>query len=164
MQIRPVRESDLSEIQKVARKAWLHTYRGILPKESILKFISHAYSLDNLRKAWKKDCNKPQRQFYVATENNRIVGYGEMVEREPGKYELTRIYILPEFQGRGIGKRLLNQLMETADPLQCMFAWVEKENISGRSFYQSMDFHAEEEVEDNFFGTVTKLLKYVRNW
>ncbi|PTM56835.1 GNAT family N-acetyltransferase [Desmospora activa] len=162
VQIRPIRETDLLGVQKVAHTTWFNTYNKILPEESIQKFLSHAYSLDHLKKSWEEDIKKTPRQFYVIADKDSIIGYGQLTERAPAEYELTRIYILPEFQGKGLGKRLLNQLIDTIHPLQRMFAWVEKENSVGRTFYQSMNFHVEKELQDNFFGTITTLLQYAR--
>lgn len=156
--------ADLLEVQRVAQVTWLHAYKEIYPEKAILTFLSQAYSLDRLRDLLRTDSNKLRRLFYVVATEDGIVGYGELVERGFAEYELTRIYLLPEFQGKGIGKRLLNQLINDVYPLRQMFAWVEKENGGGRSFYESMQFHVEEEIEDNFFGTVTHLLKYVREW
>lgn len=162
MQIRPIRETDLNGVREVATTAWLHTYRGILSERAIQAFLAQAYSLDSLRASWKADCHRPQRQFDVVADKDRIIGYGELMEREPTVYELTRIYLLPDVQGNGIGKCLLQQLIDAVSPLRSLFAWVEKENLGGRAFYHSMHFHAEEEIADPFFGTITHLVKYVR--
>jgi ribosomal protein S18 acetylase RimI-like enzyme len=162
--IRPIADADLVEVQRVAQVTWFHTYKEIYPEKAILTFLSQAYSLDRLRDSLRTDSNKPHRLFYVVADEDCIVGYGELVERGYAEYELTRIYLLPAFQGKGIGKRLLNQLINDVSPLRRLIAWVEKENGGGRSFYESMQFYVEEEREDHFFGTVTHLLKYAREW
>ncbi len=164
MNIRPISDADLVEVQRVAQVTWFHAYKEIYPEKTILTFLSQAYSLDRLRDSLRTDSNKPRRLFYEVADEDGMVGYGELVERGYAEYELTWIYLLPEFQGKGIGKRLLRQLINDVSPLRRMFAWVEKENGGGRSFYESMQFHVEEEIEDHFFGTVTHLLKYVRKW
>lgn len=164
MQIRPVKEADLLEIQQVAQITWLHTYSSIFPKKAILQFLQQAYSLESLKKSLEIDCQRPKRLFYIATDKDRIIGYGQLMERASFEYELARIYLLPEYQGKGIGKQLLKQLISAAYPLRQMFAWVEKENLGARAFYDAMHFQVEEESEENFFGTKTTLLKYVRKW
>ncbi|SMO88437.1 GNAT family N-acetyltransferase [Melghirimyces algeriensis] len=126
-------------------------------------FLNRAYSTENLLKAYQDDCNRPHRQFYVACKEEQIIGYAELAEHAPAHFELTRIYLLPSFQGLGIGKQLLTTLFNAQPHIHQVFAWVEKENHRGRQFYQAMNFLPVEQMEDDFFGKVTTLVKYQKD-
>jgi GNAT superfamily N-acetyltransferase len=65
----------------------------------------------------------------VAEENGRIVGFAdggkERSHPESGEGELYAIYILKEFQGRGIGKALMKEAVRslTGSGMNSMVTW-----------------------------------------
>jgi GNAT superfamily N-acetyltransferase len=44
--------------------------------------------------------------FYVALEGGRVIGFSHLSHGRMG-WELLRIYLLPEYMGKGIGRKLL---------------------------------------------------------
>ena len=46
-------------------------------------------------------------QFYLAVDDGRIIGYSN-VRKYRGSWELERIYLLPEYISKGVGKKLLS--------------------------------------------------------
>lgn len=52
--------------------------------------------------------------YWVAYDGDRMVGFGIGV-RHPGVWYLAALQILPEYQGRGIGQRLLELTLRTAE-------------------------------------------------
>jgi len=45
--------------------------------------------------------------FYVALEGGRVIGFSH-ISHSRMRWELLRIYLLPEYLGKGIGKKLLS--------------------------------------------------------
>jgi diamine N-acetyltransferase len=160
--IRPVKMNDVQGIQGVAQQTWNHTYGTIYSKDFINTFLEQAYSKNNLEASVSRDEAREIRKFMVAESESEIIGYAQLTETKNGEAELLRIYVLPAFQGSGIGKAFLNKLIETDNALTRVFAWVGKENKSGTFFYQSNGFLFEEDKEEITDGQVVRLNKYVK--
>jgi len=103
---RKLRKSDLSQVQKVALKAWMYTYRKIYTPRNIRKFVSRYYSNERFEKAMFPTIKKGHACFHVALDGNRIIGYSHVGKSKAG-WELLRIYLLPRYVGKGIGGKLL---------------------------------------------------------
>src|SRR5690242_16451211 len=104
---RVLRKEDVPEIQKVALKAWKCAYRRYgLSLKHIRRFVTERYSTDSFEKTVFPSIKKGDSQFYLATDKGKIVGYSNA---GPGSWgwELYRIYLLPEYIGKGVGKKLL---------------------------------------------------------
>ena len=103
---RTIKKRDVAEIQSVARKAWVHTYRETVPLTLINRFLSERYSDSSFEKVFQSIA-KDSSQFNLAVDGQKIIGYAN-VRRGHRGWELYRIYLLPEYIGKGIGRRLLN--------------------------------------------------------
>jgi ribosomal protein S18 acetylase RimI-like enzyme len=57
---------------------------------------------------------------------------------------IDHLYILPEFQGKGVGSMLLNKAKEANDTLQL---WVFQKNKDAVKFYESKGFRLAEETD-----------------
>ena len=68
----------------------------------------------------------------IVAEKGKIVGFCAFHQDW-----LDHLYILPEFQGKGIGSTLLNKAKETHSELQL---WVFQKNEEARKFYESKGF------------------------
>lgn len=93
----PAVESDASAIATLRREVWSTTYRGIYPDEAIdnYDFQSHLEK-DRARIA------DPAFQVYLIKDGETPIGYLNLQERD-GLY-IQALYILQEYQGRGVGK------------------------------------------------------------
>lgn len=160
-EVRPTRTEDVRGIQNVAQKTWLETYKGIYPVEFIHNFLNQAYSDASLENSIKRDMDSDERKFLVAlNEHDEIVGYSHAMIQGDGVYELLRIYVLPGYQGKGIGELLIEGLKNRISNLVVLKAWVEKDNSVGRRFYENKGFQAVEEKEETLEGLTTKLICY----
>jgi ribosomal protein S18 acetylase RimI-like enzyme len=160
--IRPVKLEDIDDIQIVARLTWNGTYGTIYTEAYINSFLAHAYSKKNLEAAVLRDETRKIRKFMVAQSEAQIVGYAQLTEGKDGEAELTRIYVLPGFQGQGIGKALLKELINPDTALTKVFAWVGKQNQIGTEFYKANDFTFVEENEEVVDGQIIRLCKYIK--
>jgi ribosomal protein S18 acetylase RimI-like enzyme len=104
---RVLRRKDVTEVQAVALKAWTFAYRRYgLSLKLIHKFVSERYSTDSFEKTVLPSIQKGEAQFYLATNKGKIIGYSNTGPGVRG-WELYRIYLLPEYIGKGVGKKLL---------------------------------------------------------
>ncbi|MHA1398951.1 MAG: GNAT family N-acetyltransferase [Candidatus Heimdallarchaeaceae archaeon] len=143
MKIRTANQNDGKDIAKVKIASWRTTYTNILPSE-----ILDNLSLENQAKIWTKivkECNEnKERKLLVAeNEDGEIIGFavgGKPIEQGFNyDSEIGAIYLLKEYQKKGIGSALVKELVEwfkTKD-YNNMVIWVLKEN-SACEFYQKI--------------------------
>jgi N-acetylglutamate synthase-like GNAT family acetyltransferase len=84
---------------------------GISERDVIEKFAKRA-RLEQ-RRSQLRSLSENER-FFVAKEGNRVVGVCS-AKKDADKNELQSIYVLPEYQGKGIGKLLWQKAMEFFD-------------------------------------------------
>lgn len=142
IEYRPFQNGDEREVYAVVLKSWRHAYGGIYSPEFIENFINTHYAPEKLRSLLPK-LKKGKMFFQVAVDNNRnkIVGFCNIGDRGEGM-ELFRIYLLPSYIGKGIGKRLL-QLGEEfikSKGINKYFCYVHKNNQLGINFYLKSGF------------------------
>lgn len=136
--IRKAVPSDAQGIAKVHVESWKSTYINIVP-ENFLNNLSYEKREDY----WLSVI--PNGGVYVAEdENNQIIGFASGGKERSGNYsnyngEIYAIYILKEYQGRGIGKLLLEPIINdlTTQGIFTMLVLVLEDNPS-RHFYEKL--------------------------
>ena len=112
MIIRKATLEDAANIAKVHVDSWRTTYKGI-----ILQSFLDKLSYEKRTILWENNLSNPARTVYVAqTNDNEIIGFvvGEKrdTNTEQGATDLSAIYLFEEWQGKGVGKLLLKQVMQ----------------------------------------------------
>jgi len=117
--IRPMRNGDLSEVLAVEHSAYSHPW-----SEGILE-----------------DCLRVGYSCWVCELGDSIVGHVVM-SVAIGEAHLLNICVGPEWQGRGVGRRLLRRALRIAQDRQAdtMFLEVRASNESARALYESEGF------------------------
>jgi GNAT superfamily N-acetyltransferase len=138
---RTIRREDVGEVQRVARKAWMHTYGRTVPLTIIDRLLSDRYSDTGFRKRVFPSIAKGNSKFYLAVAGRKIIGYC-YVRRGQRGWELNRIYLLPEYIGKGIGKELLSlgERFFNAKKARKYYAYVYSRNKLGLEFYYRNGF------------------------
>ena len=158
--IRRAEMTDLSNVEIVARATWPVAYAGIIPDDIQRRLLDSWYSPESLRRALAT----PGSSFFVAESNGDVVGFAQFVRRPPAAAELTRIYVLPDRQRGGLGMRLLDAgLTEFAsEGLKQLTVEVERDNRSGRRFYERAGFAKPRELARDVQGYGLRLIEYRR--
>lgn len=141
MIVRRAKPSDSLAIAKVHVDTWLTTYIGIV-SDSYLAMQSY----EKREKMWHNIINGTfyNKQFvYVAEdEKNNIVGFAScgfnQEEISPYEGELNCIYIMKEYQHKGVGKLLVKKaILKLTDlGINSMLLWVFEDNLYARKFYE----------------------------
>lgn len=151
--IRPMEEKDIPDVQYVAKKSWNNTYYGIIPEEVQNNFLNSAYSDEMLKK-------RLEQIVFVAEDKGKIVGFINLNEtNKPNIYDLTAIYLLPAYQGKGIGTKLIKHSIQEVEVFEELSLEVEKSNINAVNFYKKLGFKIVDEYDDEFDGHVLKTLE-----
>lgn len=100
----PAAESDIRLIRRVADVVFPATYREILTPAQLDYMMEWMYSEESLREQMRTGhC------FYLAFLDGSPCGYVSVERQEELLFHLQKIYVLPEVQGRGVGRRLFEQ-------------------------------------------------------
>ncbi|MEN9337213.1 MAG: hypothetical protein RLZZ500_2200 [Bacteroidota bacterium] len=103
--------------------------------------------------------DKLQKGFpiYVAICQDVVIGFGYYSEfrfREAYKYTVEHsVYAHPNWQGKGVGKLLLNQLIEQAkrQGIHTLIGVIDSENVSSIAFHERMGFEIQGVLKETGF-------------
>lgn len=104
--------SDIKQIQNIVDITWPITYGEILSKEQLGYMLNLFYS----EQALTDQYNKKEQLFYMIYEDETNIGFIG-IEHNYKREALTKIhkiYLLPETQGKGIGKKVIDEIQKLA--------------------------------------------------
>lgn len=109
MNIRALKQDELSIVHEIAHATWPDTFKDILSQEQIQYMLNWMYDLKQLENQFNQG-----HQFYVAELEEMPVGFIGIEPNYPEKgiTKIHKIYILPNKQGLGIGKKLIEYVKE----------------------------------------------------
>jgi len=99
--IRPATLADVDLIRRLAEVAFPATYRPILSEAQIAYMMQWMYAPERLVEQIHAG-----HHYLLAAWNGEPCGYCSIEREGAGRYHLHKIYLLPEAQGKGIGKAL----------------------------------------------------------
>lgn len=99
-------------IQEVAKKTWPVTFGNILSKTQISYMLEMMYSTPSLRDQMREK----KHVFILALDETKVVGFAsyETNHQRSDKTKIHKIYILPDMQGKGVGKALIQHIGKEA--------------------------------------------------
>lgn len=147
MEIKKVAVNQVSIIKDLAYKIWPNAYGKILSEEQMDYMLELIYSEESLKKQIEK-----KHQFYLVEDHDKkYLGFVSFeINCEPHKTKIQKIYILPETQGKGIGKLLFEKVKVEAvkENQKTIFLNVNKFN-KAQEFYSKLGFTiTKEEIID----------------
>ncbi len=134
---------DVLDIQNVFYKTWLTTYPneeiGITVEDIEDKF-KDAFSEDTLQKRRESIQNMSEDiKLLVAKDNEKVIGICRLTKREKIN-QLQAIYVLPEYQGMGIGYKFWNEALKFFDDKKNILVQVAEYNRQAIEFYKKLGF------------------------
>ena len=156
MKIRQAVLKDAPGIAKVHVDSWRTTYKEIIPG-SYLNDLSY----DERTDLWNRVLMEERDNVIVAEdEAGRIIGFASWNGREDS-CDLTAIYLLEEFQGRGIGKKMFEKLFRHFKDMGYGKITVEVlEDNKTRYFYEHYGAELTDTVEISIGGEMFNELIY----
>lgn len=150
MEIRHIKEyDDKFAISHIYEESWKWAYRDIIP-QSYLESIPAG--------DWAARLGDFGRNSLVMLEGENYIGTssycGSRLSDYAGFGEIVSIYLLPEYTGRGYGKRLFSAAVEGLVGLgyRDIYLWVLKENHRARDFYEKFGFILSDDYLDTEIG------------
>ena len=153
-QLRTCTLEDAALLSLVAGAAFLEAYADVLDAADIL----HHCRENNSAAAFHKYLEEPSTRCVVAEAEPGRAPIGYMLTSEPDQpldvgptdYELRRIYLLPRFQGRGVGRDLIDAAVSAAQALRRtrLLLGVYGKNDKAIRFYEAAGF---QQVGERYF-------------
>lgn len=151
-------KSDYPEISQVGIICWRDAYKEIFPKKFLAELSIE--SRTNSRESFFDSDNKVT---FILKKENTIIGFcdvGESRIKEFAEGEIYSLYVLPEFKGRGFGKKLIKHAIDWLEKRKMtpfIVTTLEK-NINAQKFYEKLGFKAIgkilTEVGDNVYPEI----------
>lgn len=159
MEIRYIKNTDdRLEISNIYEKSWKFAYKGIIP-QSYLDSIPSG--------KWAANLDNPELHSLIIVENEKIIGTSSFCKSRfsdfPEFGEIVSIYLLPEYVGKGYGKKLFQAVIDELSKLgyHDIFLWVLEDNMRARVFYEKAGFLLGNKfLDDNIGGKVLREIQY----
>ena len=139
IRIHEASEADFPSIQRIAHQTWPVTFGDILSPDQINYMLEWMYSLSSL----KEQTSQKGHYFLLAKEEDMNLGFAsyELNYKGTPVTKIHKIYILPETQGKGLGKKLIGSISEIAlaHDNQALLLNVNRSNPAVQ-FYQHLGF------------------------
>lgn len=156
--VRAAVPEDAAAIASIHVRAWQAAYRGIVPDTHL-----DSLSIEKRTVFWRSliegkvpDGSRNLR-VVVALDDDKVVGWiATSLTRDSDKDdqwgEVQAIYVDPQCQQRGIGRRLMEYgtIALTNSGLAHVSLWVLSKNAGARRFYEQMGFIADTDSEKRF--------------
>ena len=150
--VRLARTEDAAALSNVFDASWREAYQGILPALSLERMINRRGP-----KWWLSTIGRG-RPLVVLDIGEAIAGYvtyGRCRDRSlPADGEIDELYLAPEYQGLGFGKRLFKAVRNDLDDrgAKRVAVWCLAENERACSFYRRMGGRMIAETTEQFSG------------
>lgn len=112
LSIRQATPEDIPLIRQLTDVIWPATYETILSGEQIEYMLEMMYSSESL----KKQMEELHHQFLLCYDDDQAVGFASYSPIEQNIYKLHKIYVLPNQQGKGIGKFVVAHIIDAIRP------------------------------------------------
>jgi len=137
--IRQATINDLETIRQIAEDTWWVAYSPILEKEQIRFMLNEIYSVEKI----SQQLSTCSQIYLLLIEDDKPVAFAAYSPREedPDIYKLHKLYCLPETQGKGYGKTLVNEVAKKTTEVgkNILDLNVNRYN-KAKNFYEKMGF------------------------
>ena len=133
-------------------------------KDQISKVLLDFYNMNDVDEAIQSFNNELDKDFHyiVAEEAGKIIGLVTWLMHglpKHGLFELDRICILSEARGKGVGRKLVDKLIDNAskwyenesEKIRKLYLLTHEDNKNAHSFYEKVGFSHETTLKDHYY-------------
>ncbi len=138
IEIRRAKANDAGAVADVHDEAWRMAYRGIIPGTELEKLINRRGP------AWWENAIRKGSRIALFQFSDKIAGYANYGRnRTRSLYydgEIYELYLRPEFQGLGFGRRLFTAVRRdlAQNAIKSLTVWVLSGNEKAVEFYHAL--------------------------
>ena len=138
IEVRPAKAADATAVASTHDEAWRSAYQGIIPGAELEKLINRRGP------QWWDSAIRKGSRVSVLVFGDKIAGYANYGRNRAHSLhfdgEIYELYLRPEFQGLGFGRRLFaaarRDLMQSN--LKSMVVWALSDNDPATEFYRAL--------------------------
>jgi GNAT superfamily N-acetyltransferase len=131
--------SDADDIAGLLSASWSATYGSFLTPDELGTVAREWHHPDRLR----RQMSNPHVGFLLArTDAGVLVGVATVMSEDGATVSVLRLYVLPGYQGHGIGSQLLERALATFPNVRRVELQVAEGNPSGLYFWTKRGFRA----------------------
>jgi len=137
--ISPSNNEDKEGIRKLLSITWFEAY-NFISEDDILIHLENFYSHEKLDALFDNE----NYQCYSVKSQNNLIGWMKLFnDKLSGKFFISSLYVLPSFQGNGIGSELIKLAEEKALQLNYREIWigVMKSNLRALNWYKNLGYN-----------------------
>jgi ribosomal protein S18 acetylase RimI-like enzyme len=159
--IRHAKPDDAPALSRVFDAAWREAYLGIIPGVTLDKMFSRR------GERWWRSTVTRGRPLVVLDIGQGIAGYasyGRCRDRSlPADGEVDELYLLPEYQGIGLGRRLFKAVLNDLrhGEMRRVVVWALAENERACAFYEGLGGRSIARIEERIGGTPLAKVAYL---
>ena len=145
--MRLLERDELSVVKSLAHDIWPRVYDYMISSEQISYMLSLMYNLDKLQQQWGEGV-----KFVVLEVEGMPQGFVSFEEKADCIF-LKKLYLSPEMQGKGFGKKMLQVAIAFAiDSKKLSIELTVNRNNKSIEFYMSQGFEIKEEKDFDIGG------------
>lgn len=140
---------DINLIRELSHKVWPKAYSAILTPDQMNYMLGMMYSPSSLNKQMVQQLHI----FIIAYHNQEPVGFASYSTKNTSTnsyYRLHKIYVLPEMQGTGLGKKMIEHIISNIIPLGAVSLELNvNRHNKAKIFYEKLGFSVikEEDID-----------------
>ncbi len=144
-QVKKAQPADILPLLEMARRSFMEAFTANNKVENVIAYLDEAFTEDQ----FSKELANPASSFFIIKANDKIIGYTKLNlcsaqtdVHDPESLEISRLYLLDEYIGLGLGKKLLEHAIDFAKQLEKKYIWlgVWEHNQRAISFYERNGF------------------------
>jgi diamine N-acetyltransferase len=137
---------DLPLLREISYKTYDETFRHMNTSSNMEAYLEQAFNIGKMH----DELSNSDSLFYLLYADEELAGYLKLNEYEAQtdindsqSIEVERIYVAKEFQGRGLGKVLMNKAINFSHNQGKSYIWlgVWEKNDKGIQFYKKNGFY-----------------------
>ena len=141
---------DALTIHKLVHQIYYPTYKDILSKDQIDFMLEKSYTVNALQNAMSEG-----QDFYVMAKDDDPLGFMAVTEKSEEILRIEKLYLLPETQGLGLGKKFITFAVEEAkNRKKSLLELNVNRGNKAYFFYLKQGFLVTQEIDIPYYGYI----------
>ena len=125
---RPATADDIPLLRDLAERIWRAAYAAMIPPEQIDYMLAWMYGAETITRELGEGA-----VWEVALDGAEPVGFFSVTFEEASQAKLQKLYLLPERQGAGLGKAMIERVHEVAAARGASVIWLQVNKRNARA-------------------------------
>lgn len=158
LKLKKANPEDIPLLITLAERIWRAHYPSIIGHEQVEYMLRNLHSADKVA----EQMNSGQ-VFSFINDGNKPIGYTSWSIPNAGELFISKFYVDPSQQGKGIGKKVFEEILKLNPDVNTITLTVNRNNYKSINFYFRLGFVIDE-VKDFDIGNGYFMNDFVMKW